>query len=124
MPSTKRKKAESGLWQKTLFVNYYVQLCLTGAFQTALKQFAGGATPLRPVLEETLLVKTAFHRMLVAREYSFLLANVPDNAGELVVSVGGGAAVVCKSGGCRRCVSGGGLVEVEKCGWCALVADV
>ena len=30
------KKAESGLWQKTLFANYYAHLCSTGAFETAL----------------------------------------------------------------------------------------
>ena len=92
LPSSGDKKAESGLWQKTLFTNYYVHLCNTDSFGIALGQFAGGTTPLQRVLEETLLVQTSFHRMLVAREYSFLLANVPDNAGELVVSVGGGAA--------------------------------
>ena len=92
LPSSGDKKAESGLWQKTLFTNYYVHLCDTDSFGIALGQFAGGTTPLQRVLEETLLVQTSFHRMLVAREYSFLLANVPDNAGELVVSVGGGAA--------------------------------
>ena len=94
LPNTEEKSAEGGKWQKTLFANYYSHLCETRAFQSALEQFAvaGGATKLQPVLEETLAVKTKFHRMLVAREYSFLLETFPDNAGELLVNVGGGAA--------------------------------
>ena len=44
------------------------------------------------MLEKTLLVKTAFHWMLLAREHSFLFENFPDDAGELLVNVGGGAA--------------------------------
>ena len=79
------------MWQKTLFVNYYTHLCDTGAFQAALDQLAGETTPLREMFEMTLLVNTAFHRMLLAREYSFLFEKCPDNAGELIVEVGGGA---------------------------------
>jgi hypothetical protein len=91
-PTAKARENESGLWQKTLFVNYYVELCNTSAFETALAQFAGQETHEELILERTLFISSSFHRMLVAREFSFLFDNFPDDAGERMVTVGGGAA--------------------------------
>lgn len=96
LPSVDERKQESGLWQKTLFVNYFVSLCQNDAFKSALHQFSAESTPVKNILEQTLGIKTTFHRMLVAREYSFLVDKCPDNAGELVVTVGGGAVKVLR----------------------------
>lgn len=75
LPTNEEKAAESGLWQKTLFVNLFLQLSTGQAFETALSDFRNVA--LESVLQETLLVNSSFFRMILAREYSLLLDDVP-----------------------------------------------
>ncbi len=43
---------------------------------------------------ETLFIKTAFHRIMVAGEFAFLIDAFPKDGGALVVNVGGGAAKI------------------------------
>jgi hypothetical protein len=80
---------------KTVFANYWAHLHDTGAFEKALKEFKSGA-PIRRVLEETLLVHTSWHRMLVARELQALLKDFPTDGAVQMITVGGGAAKVVR----------------------------
>ena len=116
LPTNEEKAAESGLWQKTLFVNLFVQLSSSQAFEAALKDF--GNVAVWTVLEETLLVNSAFFRMILAREYSLLLKNVPENAGLLCVTVGGGAVRTL-----RECI-GKDVVKGQRCNQKELLDDL
>ena len=89
LPSEEERNHESGLWQRTLFVNYFVYLCNTNAFEEAFAQFAGQETKVELIFENVLHMKSGFYRMLLAREYSFLFENFPDDAADRVVTVGG-----------------------------------
>ena len=88
--------------QKALFVNYWAHQNSTGAFEKALGEFSGEGTKVCNVLETTLLVRTGFHRMLVARELSFLIDAFPRDGGARVVNVGGGATKVVKGAAWAR----------------------
>jgi hypothetical protein len=81
---------------KTLFVNYWLHLIHAGAFEKALEKCVGDSTEVREILEETLLVGTGFHRMLVARELSVLVDTFPADAGTRMLNVGGGAAMIVR----------------------------
>ena len=63
-----KESTYGGKRTKTLFVNYWFHLIHAGAFEKALDECVGDSTDVRGILEETLLVGTGFHRMLVARE--------------------------------------------------------
>ena len=53
--------------------------------------------PIRPLLEETLQVNTAFHRFLLARDLELLIKDFTADGIEQVMCVGGGAMEVINS---------------------------
>ena len=70
------KISKKGGWkQKSLFVNFWAHLIKTGAFEHALSEFADEDAQISLILEKKLFIKTAFHRMLIAREYELEFIN-------------------------------------------------
>ena len=92
-----KKSDYNGAKQKALFVNYWTHLNNNGAFKRALDKFIGVNTKINKILERTLLINSGFHRMLVAREFGFLLEAFPTNGGSIIVNVGGGAAKIIRT---------------------------
>ena len=90
-------RGDGAVLTKALFVNWFAHLLRTGRFEQALSQCVGNGTPLRTLLEDTLLIHTPWHRMLVAREMAVLLPTMPRKAGAIMVYVGSGAANVVVS---------------------------
>ena len=94
--------------QKALFANYWVHLHQIGAIQRAMDLCEGNDTPTRLILEDTLLVNTGFHRMLVARSFALLLGpRFPRDGGAREVYVGAGAAPVIRRFAQKSCSKGG-----------------
>ncbi len=53
-----------------------------------------------------MLVNSGFHRMLVAREFGFLIDSFPDDGGVIAVNVGGGAAKIVRASAGKDYVKG------------------
>ena len=87
---------EEGGKQKMFFVNLWKDLLDNDSFGQAMRGIKAGKS-IRPLLEETLQVNTAFHRFLLARDLELLIKDFPSNGIEQVMCVGGGAKEVINS---------------------------
>ena len=69
-----------------LFVNWWKDLLDNGSFGKVMRGIKAG-NPIRPLLEETLHVNTAFHRFLLARELELLIKDFPADGIEQVCAL-------------------------------------